>query len=286
MVRLTVGRLIEQPTRAEWQTDRPFSSEGSPWVARFYDPFEWHMGAEGWSVALLRDGDDATARHPYIAKTRTGKGYYLPHKYHPWCSGRAFIALYAWDDLLRIYDVEKLQSVERRVPFPMEIQWSPKGEVLAVTHAGHIGLADAQGRPIANVPVRHPQYEYPELFWWPDGKSFFVVSRTSPMSKTTLAFFNAADGREIERVNFDPADLLPYDAEKYKELPRDGYSLRIGRGARSVGYLLDKWARIRFDPAQQLLSAFVYRPVSECERVDNQLTCDAEERGVEVAVGV
>jgi hypothetical protein len=79
---------------------------------------------------------------------------------------------------------------------------------------------------------------------------------------------------------------LPYDAEKYKGLPRDGYSLRIGRGSRSVGYLLDKWVRIQFDPAQQLLSAFVYGPVSECERVDNQLTCEAEERGVEVAVGV
>ena len=64
------------------------------------------------------------------------------------------------------------------------------------------------------------------------------------------------------------------------------YSLRVGRGTRSVGDLLDKWVRIQFDPEQQLLSAFVYRPVSECERIDNQLTCVAEERGVEVVIGV
>ena len=244
------------------------------------------MGAEGWSIALLENGDDTTARHPYIAKSRRGRGYYLPRRYHPWCSGKALIALNAWDDLLRIYDVEKLRGRERRVPFPTEIQWSPKGETLAITREGGISLADAQGNPIADVPVRHPQQEYPELFWWPDGKSFFVVSRTSPLSKTTLSFFNAADGRETERVNFDPADVLPYDAEKYKKIPRDGYSLRVGRGTRSVGDLLDKWVRIQFDPEQQLLSAFVYRPVSECERIDNQLTCVAEERGVEVVIGV
>jgi hypothetical protein len=258
----------------------------SPWAARFHDPFEFHMGAEGWSISLLHNGRDTTAQHPYIAKVRTGRGYYLPHRYHPWCSDRPLFALNAWDGLLRIYDVEALRGWEGAVAFPTEIQWSPKGETLAVTHEGRISLVDAQSDLIANVLVRHPQSEHPDLFWWPDGKSFFVVSRTSPQSKTTLSFFGAADGQELDRIDFDPADVLPYDFDRYRRIPRQGYSLRVGRGTRSVGYLLDKWVRVEFDPERQLLNAVVYRPVSECEQIDNQLTCIVEERGVDVTVGV
>lgn len=110
------------------------------------------MGADGWKVSLLHDGAEVTSRHAYIDRSRTGKGYYLPHKYHPWCATRPAIALNAWDGILRIYDVLQLRSWERSVQFPLEIQWSPQGETLAVTLDGRITLLDAGGELIVDIP--------------------------------------------------------------------------------------------------------------------------------------
>jgi hypothetical protein len=284
MIQLAVRRVIEQPLHPEWTNERSFASPASSWVAYFHDPFEWHMGAEGWKLSLLLGGRDETSRHRYLRAIASGKGYYMPHKYHPWCDSRPVLALNGWDSVLHVYDVTEHRGTQRSIQFPMEIQWTPRGEKLAVTQAGRITVIDVNNDASVDVLISHPPDQYPELFWWPDGKSFFVASRTSARSKTELAFFNAADGRLLGHTDFDPADLLPYDADAYRKIARDGYSLRVGRGTRSVGSLLDRWLRIEFEPETQLLRAIVYRPISACEESDGQYTCAVEERGVEVAV--
>src|SRR5262245_2077006 len=104
MIQLAVRRVIEHPLCPEWTNERSFASPASSWVAYFHDPFEWHMGADGWKLSLFENGKDVTKRHRYIEATQQDKGYHLPGKYDPWCRNRPIIAVNAWDGVLRIYD--------------------------------------------------------------------------------------------------------------------------------------------------------------------------------------
>ena len=216
---------------------------------------------------------------------RTEKGFHLPDQYQPWCGSRPLLALHGWDKVLRLYDVVEHRSTEWPIQFPTGLQWAPKGDKLAVTLERGVTVLDAQGRGF-DVPIRHPRHEFPDLFWWPDGASFFVVNRPSSDTKTKLSFYDATHGTLLASEDFDPSDLMPYNEDAYRKISRAGYSLQIGRGTSSVGYLLDTWSRIEFDPESQLLRAIAYRPIGPCVESDGRYTCHAEERGVEVAVSV
>jgi hypothetical protein len=241
------------------------------------------MGADGWRLSLIHQGKDVTSQHRHIKAMRTGKGFYVPDQYQPWCGSRPLIALHAWDNVVHLYDVAEHRSIERPIQIPIGLQWAPKGDKLAVTLDGRVTVLDAQGRGF-DVPIRHPRAESTKVFWWSDGKSFFVANRASSDTKTKLSFFDATHGTLLDSVDFDPSDLVPYDIDAYRKVSRAGCSLRIGPGTRAVGYLLDTWSRIEFDRETHLLRALVYRPVGPCEETDGEYTCPVEERAVEVAV--
>lgn len=284
MVQLALTHLIEHPRQREWASERTFDSVSGPWTAYFHDPFEWHMGADGWNLSILSEGTDVTTDHPEIGALVTGKGFHLPRKYQPWCAQRPILALHAWDDVIHFYDVAHHRHEVRHSQFPLEIQWAPNGAKLAVTLENHISILDPHGDRVSGVPVRHLKYEHPEVFWWPDGIWFFVVNRESETSKTNLALFDARTGRLVARVDLHPGDLIPYDEDEYRKIPRDRYSLFVGSGTRSIGSLLDRWSRLEFDPGERLLRAYVYRPTGPCEEIEGQYMCAAEERGVEVEI--
>ena len=282
MIHLTVRTYFEPPIRYESAAEHTFDSSVGSWRARFYDPAEWHMGAEGWQLSLT-SGWSVTWRHRHIRGLGPGKGFHLPSQYHPWCSALPIIALHAWDDILHLYDADKQRCIERPIAIPHAIQWAPAGEMLAVTFEGRITVLNARGDGF-DVPVRHPRYELPDICWWPDGTRFFAVGRLSPDSKTRLSFFAANDGALLESVDFDPVDLMPYNHDAYREVPRDTFSLRFASGVRSVGTLLDTWSRLEFDPAAQLMRAVVCRPAGPYQEINGEWTCPAEERGVEILI--
>jgi hypothetical protein len=283
MVQLTIRGRIERPPRHVWAAEHSFPSPVGSWTARFHDSFEWHMGADGWHLSLIHQGKDVTSRHRHIAAMRTQKGFRLPSQYQPWCSSLPLIALHAWENVVHFYDVADHRSSERPIQFPVGLQWAPKGEKLAVTVEGGVTVLDAKGDGFY-VPIRHPRYVYPDVFWWPDGTRFFAVNRESSDAKTKLSFFDATHGILLAIVDFDPSDLVPYDDGAYRKVSRTGYSLHIGPGTGAVGSLLDTWSTLEFDLETQLLRAMVYRPIGPCDETDGRYTCPAEERGVEVAV--
>ena len=285
MIQLTIRNHFEPPSEHERAVVHKFSSPVGPWAAWFHDPFEWHMGAEGWQLSLLANGKTVTGKHRHIGALWTEKGFYLPPQYQPWCSTRPIIALHAWDNVVHLYDVAERHCNERSVTVPRSILWAPKGDKLAITLEGRVTVLDAAGHGF-DVPIPHPRYELPDTFWWPDGQRFFVVSRTSDDAKTRLSFFDATRGASLASADFDPVDLVPYDQDSYRRVLRDRFSLHHASGIRTVGALLDTWSEVEFDPGTQLLRAVVYRPAGPCQEIDGEWTCLAEERGVEVVVSV
>ena len=241
------------------------------------------MGAEGWRLALRVAGVNVTWRHRHLAETRNKRGFHLPARYQPWCSTQPIIALNAWDDTIHLYDVAQKRCLERPIAIPLAIQWAPRSDKLAVTSEGRITILDTTGERF-DVHVQHPPLEWPEMFWWPDGTRFFLVSRISPTGRTRLSFFAADNGLPLDGVDFDPRDLVPYDDSPYRKVPRDTFSLQWPSGVWSVGSLLDAWSAVEFDPATQVLRAVVCRPVGPCREVDGNWTCPVAERGVEVLV--
>jgi hypothetical protein len=75
---------------------------------------------------------------------------------------------------------------------------------------------------------------------------------------------------------------MPYEAEKYKSVPRGRYSLIVSPLTRAVGSLLDVWSEVVYDQERELLFLSTYRPVSEVFELDGHPACEVEEQWVSV----
>jgi hypothetical protein len=286
MVHIAVNRVIPDPEPAEWQELQTFEFGDGNWKLRFSDPFEWHMGADGWKAKLFHSNKDVSMEHPILKKSwKAGHGFNLPRKYSPWCRSKPLLALHPWDSAIHLYDVSNRKTVNRALTdFPLEIQWAPLGDLLAITCDGHIKIVNRIGEEIACIPVSHPKLEYPETFWWRDGKRILIICRESESAKSCLRILDSANGRLLSATDFDPADLIPYDRAAYASINRDRYSLHIGPRTRAVGNLLDRWSRLEFDNIRCVLRGTVYRPDGPPEFTDGEYLCAAKERGVEITV--
>jgi len=285
MIEIALNRIISEPEPREWRDEQTFDSGDGIWKLQFNNPFEWHMGADGWHAKLFYNGKGVSVDNKFLKALGTGKGFHLPAKYSPWCHTEPVLALHPWDSTLHLYHADSHRSAQRKlVNFPLEIQWAPLGNMLAITHDGCVQILNKNGDDVASIPIRHPQSEYPETFWWCDGTRIFVVNRESRKVKTRISFFDSKDGRLLGSTDFDPLELLPYDQTAYSRIERDRYSLDIGSGTRCVGYLLDKWSHLDFDIDRSLLRGTVYRPEGPCEQRDGEYTCAAKERSVEIAI--
>lgn len=290
-MRLTARRVVERLPPSELVTT--YRAHG--WEVRFHDPFEVRMGNHGWQVSLFHDDVDVTAGHPILWSLQANWGLNIPSRYQPWCSTRPILALNAWDRAVRVYDVVERSGHAYAVGLPREIQWSPRGERLAVTAYDRIVVIDATtGSSVGVSPPMAPD-QGPRAFWWPDGEHLLVVNRPAPAEATQLLLVSARDGQILRQVDFDPAGLLPYDAESFRAASRDGFSLLVNDGpesrpvsasdARAWGFLLDSWNRVDFDPQARVLRATVYRPVGEHgPLVGGGHACVVHEQAVEVAV--
>jgi hypothetical protein len=241
------------------------------------------MGVFAWQLKLLRNHDDVSAAHQILNSSKIA--FRLPIDYAPWCRSDPVVVLVGWYSFIHLYNVEDRKSIERKLGhYPLQIQWAPVGNLLAITYDGLVQILDTSAEDVASISIRHPQNEYPGVFWWRDGKQILVVGRESQSSKSRLSVFDATSGRLLGVTDFDPLDLLPYEQAAYTRLSRDGYSLKTGWGVRSAGYLLDTWSQLEFDADQCLLRATVYRPEGPCEQEGDTFRCVASERGIEATV--
>jgi hypothetical protein len=285
MVQIQVSRVVPSPAPLEWRGEHTFERGDGIWTLVFFDPDEFHMGAYAWKAKLLRNDDDVSAAHQILKSL--GMAFQLPMRYAPWCRSDSVLVLSQWDSTIHLYDVESRRSLNRKLGhYPLQIQWAPVGKLLAITCDQHVQILNTGAEDVASISIRHPEHEYPVVFWWRDGERILVVGRESQSAKTRLSVFDSISGGLLGTTDFDPLELLPYDQSAYTRISRDGYSLNTGPGTRTVGYLLDIWSQLEFDIDQCLLRGTVYRPEGPCERVDDTYICAAREHSIEVTVRI
>jgi hypothetical protein len=282
MVQVQVSRIIPAPMPREWRDEHTFERGDGVWTLVLHDPFEVHMGAYGWQVKVLRDGDDVAATHQILRSS-----FSLPMNYAPWCHTNPVLVLTRWDAIIHLYDVDNRKSIARKLgDFPRQIQWAPVGNLLAITCDALVQIVDTSSEDVALINIRHPKSECATAFWWHDGKRILVVGRESEAAKTRLSVFDVTSGRLLGIADFDPSDLIPYDQAAYTRIWRDGYSLNLAPGIRAAGYFLDTWSHLEFDIHQCLLRGTVYRPEGPCEQQGDAYMCVARECSIEVTVSV
>jgi hypothetical protein len=208
MVQIQASRVIPNPEPLEWRDEHRFERGDGVWTLALHDPDEYRMGAYAWQAKLLHNEQDVSGDHQILKSF--GRAFRLPMRYAPWCRSNPVLVLSFWSSTIHFYDVDSRKSAQRELGhYPLQIQWAPVGELLAITCDQLIQILDAYAEDIASIAIRHPKYEYPAVFWWGDGKRILVVGRESQSAKTRLSVYDSTSGRLLDTTDFDPMDILP-----------------------------------------------------------------------------
>jgi hypothetical protein len=122
MVQIQVSRVISNRKPPRWRNVHTFAFE-DVWKLVLDDPFEWHMGANGWRAKLLRNDCDVSNDHQILKSFGTGKRFHLPVRYVPWCGSNPVLVLHPWGSAIHFYDVHNRKARPRELAnFPLEIQ--------------------------------------------------------------------------------------------------------------------------------------------------------------------
>jgi hypothetical protein len=213
------------------------------------------------------------------------RGFRRTDGQQPWSYDSKALAFVTWDDdPLHIYDIREksLRQVSCALGFVHSVQWNPVEDRLLVTSATGAALTDTGGNRRGTAAWTIGSFELPHCHWMKDGNWFFMVARESGRPKTTVTFYAGDDAAVGETHELDPLDLVPYDADEFRDLAREGLCLVIGPSTGSVAQLLDMWHRAEFDQPSGTLYLSVYRPVSAVFRDGTQPLCKVEERWVAV----
>lgn len=256
---------------------RDYPSPDGAWVAAFHDPYELHMGLNGWQLSLLWAADGSDQTPPAIGEISERNEWLCPQVYQPWRSDSQMLALLYWHYALWLYDLPTAEFIpcdlERS---PLVAQWSPSLPVVLAVGWEKLCLIDTAGACIAEVDWKFDTTSLPFTGWTPDGEHFFVLGRASREAKTRLTFFRADAASPAGHLSLDTDEMVPYDADQYAHLRRDTYTLITGPATRSAGALLDTWDRVTYDPLENRLLLSVYRPISEPYTQHGEPVCEAQ----------
>jgi hypothetical protein len=257
------------------QERREYVAPDGRCVLAFHTPYEWHMGAEGWELALECPG--APARD--LSGLARGKGFRLPPDLQPWAANSRLAVLLTWEDpAALIYDVAsgRHRAVAAK-GFPLSAQWAPHRLTCLLAFADRAVLVDRQARVHATAAWTVARGEPFFSFWLPRANAIGLVARRSRRGKPRLRLYSAETGEFAGRIALDPARLAPYDAERYRDVPRMRYSLVLDDGTRAAGHLLDTWHDARFDHAADVLYLATYRPSGPAAGSGRELVCPVRE---------
>jgi hypothetical protein len=272
------------PPRREVSWERcKFPSPDQLWLASFHNPHEWRMGAVGWQVSLVSVSDGTAIYDTALKRLSEGSGVRCPVNYAPWRADSMMLALLTWDEGLVLFDIGAMSKCRCGLDeSPTSAQWAPHGNRLLVSFRDRLTLLDGVGSFVANADWKSAEHELPHTGWLGSGEVFFAIGRTSKRAKPRIGFFKAGDGSVVGKQLLDPKELVPYEAEKYKSVPRDRYSLIVSPSTRAVGSLLDVWSEVVYDQERGLLFLSTYRPVSGIFELDGHPACEVEEEWVSV----
>jgi hypothetical protein len=243
------------------------------------------MGADGWRVKLLHEGRNVGGKHGSLLGLAGARGFRCEDDLQPWSHDSKALVFLTWDeDPVYTYDVAKhsLRHVPCGSEFVHSVQWSPTIDRLLVRSATRAALIDLEGNRQGTATWNITSFERADSHWTTDGRWFFVLARESANAKGMLTFYAGADGTVGEAHQLDPFDLVPYDAEQFADLPRQGLCLVVSSSVRSVGQLLDTWHGVQFHQPSGTLYVAVYRPISPPYRHNTEWLCKVEERWVAV----
>jgi hypothetical protein len=257
-----------------------FISPDGEWTLRFFDPSEFAMGAYRWSTALnhrsgeaklLPDSLDPERLQPWSPDSRT---YTFRGRYELHGASRLILGRVA----------ENQPSSLTLADYPVSVEWSPRENRLLVVSKRGATLFDAEAKVRAVAHWAHPENEWPISGWMPNGAHFFVLSREAENAPSEIRFYRSSDAQLADRVEVDPARLVPWDAAPYRKLRRDFWSLEVGEGSGAIGSFLDTWHDFRYGVDGRELSLGTYRPISPPFSVKtewgDEWVCRAEERWI------
>ena len=277
-----IKETIPPKREVSWER-RGFQSPDQLWVASFHNPREWRMGAVGWQFSLVSVGDGTAVYDTALERLSEGSGVRCPVNCAPWRADSMMLALLIWDEGLVLFDVGAMNKCQCGFgESPYTAQWAPHGDRLLVSFRDRLTLLDGAGSFVAYADWKSAEHELPHTGWLGSGKVFFAVGRTSKRAKSRIGFFKAGDGSVVGKQLLDPKELVPYEAEKYKSVPRGRYSLIVPPSTRAVGSLLDVWRKALYDQERELLFLSIYRPVSGIIELDGHPACEVEEEWVSV----
>jgi hypothetical protein len=253
VVRVRSIRRIDAPPFDD-PVEQEFSAPCGEASLRFYDPEEFAMGAESWSVSLTR-ADRVVREWSWCAGD--------PSALEPWCYDGSKFAFHLASRAGSGVLAASAAGEELPAPswpseeFLITLQWAPRIARLILLGPRRVVLLDADFREVAIH--NWPPADRPRAFaaWLTRENVFFVVSPDS-----RLRFFAGTDGSVLGEDVLDPAVVLPLRAP-IPEHKRDTYSLAIGPGLTAVGRLLDTWVQARYDAGTEELLLMTYRPLDE-----------------------
>jgi len=235
------------------------------------------MGADAWKLDLLEADRSIIDDHYRLRDFGSGLGFHHAHPYQPWDSSGEILAVTDWSPKVVSYSIRDRESTDwNGVAFPISIVGSFSIPRFAVVTTDGAFLHTSTGELISKMAVSTPKNEFPEFHWIADPSTTFAVGRASTSTPPSITFFDGESGRLDSIETLDPLRMLPYDAERYSQIPRGRYSLVINRGTRCVGSLLDTWSHIEFRPQKNELLLSIYRPTSDVFDLDGAPACDVE----------
>jgi len=258
---------------------REFASPDGLWLAVFHDPYEWHMGANGWRLSVLMSKNKLSISNSDLEKLSKGKGFICPLNYVPWSANSRTLALCSWDSGL-VYFSPSSNVCQVQNLFPQIIQWSSTINYLLVFSNGQFTVLDTVGNHISQIDWETATHELPHSGWMKSQNTFFIIGRSSERAKPRITFINSENGAIVSDELLDPEKLVPYDEGKYKSIPRGRYSLVLSASTRSVGSLLDTWGDMIHDQEKGMVFLSVYRPTSKVYKLDGNPVCQVEKKWI------
>ena len=261
-----------------WQ-ERRFIPPLGGYTAFYGQPFEFRMGAYAWPFDLISEGKSVLHEHPAIASAISRLGLHCPTDLAPWSPDGDTLGFIPWHaDGPFLYSLSKRIVTQLPVDpgFVVTLKWAPQIPLVLVVQSETGMVFDALGSPRSKSSWPSAPRHHPVAFWWPDS-SFYLVLCQPSNSVPDLIAFSPDSGRAIATLRIDPSEMLPYDQDSYKSVPRDGYSLQINQSTRAVGSLLDVWHGSHFDPRSNTLYAATYRPVDAPINISGRTTCVVDE---------
>jgi hypothetical protein len=281
------SRSVAGPPRPLSWERREYRSPDRRWTVIYHTPREWHMGADGWQVQLRHYGLNVGWAHRPVMRLPGSQGFRHPNALQPWSHDSKTLAFLTWnEDPLHLYDLadKSLRQVVQGSEFVYAVQWSPDIDRLLVTSETQAVLIDRRGVVHGIATLSMAPDEVPHSDWMPDGRWFYILARES--AGTSLTFYAGNDARFGEAHALDPLQLVPYNAEEFRDLPRQRFCLVHSPSIRAVGQLLDTWHRVEFDQPAATLYLSVYRPTSAVYRDNSERLCHVEERWVAVELDI